>query len=484
MAQPVITLELDEGATRIPLAQRIARSIARDVRRGRLSSGTRLPGSRQLAQSLGVHRNTVIAAYEELEREGYVETRAARGTFVADSVPNLPARRFQGPTRPTPLTLALAPELPPERSTRTPSNTLPLLGGLSDLRFLPRATLARAYRSALRDKVDLTDYGEPLGDARLLAALTRLLAERRGVRAADGELLVTRGAQMALYLAARALVHPGAVIAVEALGYRPAWESFRLAGAEIVPIPVDRSGLVVEKLAALTQSRRVAAVYLTPHHQYPTTVTLSAPRRLSLLRLAIEQRMAILEDDYDHEMQFVGRPVLPLASADEARVVVYIGTLSKVLAPGLRIGYVAAQAPVIDAMRRLRLYFDRQGDHTVERAVAYLIEDGELEAHIRRTRRAYADRRELLMHELRAKFDGLLSFKEPSGGMALWTQVHGNISADAWARNAAERGVLVQPGKYFGFDGRTRPNLRLGYARLNEAELTRAVQLLQKSVPR
>src|SRR5262245_62620003 len=155
-------------------------------------------------------------------------------------------------------------------------------------------------------------------------------------------LLVTRGSQMALSLTARALVRPGDVVAVEHPGYRPAWEAFRLAGAEVVPVPVDEHGLDIRALHKLISRREIRAVYVTPHHQFPTTVTLAAPRRMELLRLAAQRRFAIVEDDYDHEFHYGGRPVLPMASFDTEGVVVYIGTLSKVLALGLRLGFVAA----------------------------------------------------------------------------------------------------------------------------------------------
>ena len=509
MPAPVIAFDVDSGPRRVPLAQRIARSVARDVQRGRLLPGTKLPGSRQLARSLGVHRNTVLAAFEELEREGLIETRPARGTFIAGAMPRLPSRApgaaggrarratpapspppfsslsspRASPARPIPLTLASVSPVARERVGPIPDGALPMHGGLSDLRLLPRASLARAYRLALRDTAGVVDYGDPLGDPRLRAALSRMLADRRGVRAADGELIVTRGSQMGLFLAARVLARPGAVVAVEAPGYRPAWEAFRLAGMALAPIPVDRAGLDVDALDALCARQPVAAVYLTPHHQYPTTVTLSAPRRLALLRLAAARGFAIIEDDYDHEVQFVGRPVLPLASADDARVVIYCGTLSKVFAPGVRIGYVAAQPPVIEAMRRLRYYFDRQGDLAVERAMAYLIEDGELDAQIRRTRRACEERREALMHELASQLGDVLSFRAPNGGLALWTKVRRDVAVEAWARAALERGVVVQTGRWFTFDERVQPFMRLGYGRLDPGELRRGVRLLRQALP-
>src|SRR5439155_5739164 len=197
------------------------------------------------------------------------------------------------------------------------SGVLPLYGGVPDRRLAPAVALARAYRRALTGKHGraLLDYGDARGHARLRAALGAMLAATRGVQAGDGALAVTRGSQQALDLVARALIAPGDVVAVEAIGYRPAWDALRAAGARLQPIPVDEDGLRTDALAALADREPLRAVYVTPHHQYPTTATLTAGRRLELLALARARRFAVLEDDYDHEFHFAGRPILPLASA-------------------------------------------------------------------------------------------------------------------------------------------------------------------------
>jgi len=174
-------------------------------------------------------------------------------------------------------------------------------------------------------------------------------------------ILVTRGSQQALDLVARALFSDGGVIAVESMGYAPAWAAFRAAGATLVPIAVDSHGIDVAALEALCERHAVRAVYVTPHHQYPTTVTLSAPRRLALLALAKKHKLAIIEDDYDHEFHYEGRPVLPLASADSDGLVVYIATLSKLLAPGLRTGFVVGPSALVQHLAARRMYVDRQG---------------------------------------------------------------------------------------------------------------------------
>ncbi len=466
-----------------PVFLLLARAITRDIRSGRLRPGARLPGSRELSQRVQVHRNTVLSAYAELQQEGWITTAQARGTFVTETLPEIAPRRFAGPEprRLRPL------DLPPfelEAPARVLANLLPLLGGLPDLRLIPHAALGRAYRRALGARSTLS-YGDERGDPRLRAALRELLRSERGVLAEDDELVVTRGSQMALHLAARAICNPGDVIAVESLGYRPAWDAFKLAGAELLPVPLDRGGLRVDALAELMKTRKIRAIYVTPHHQYPTTVTMAGPWRLELLALAEAHGCSVIEDDYDHEFHWRGRPVLPLASADPARMVIYTGTLSKLLAPGVRTGYLVARAEIAERVARLRVVIDRQGDHVVERALAELIEDGELSRHARRVRRAYAERREALVTALsrERELSLALKFELPPGGLAIWAKFRSGGGVEAFARRAEQRGVLLQTAQRFAFDRRPREALRIGFPALDPDELRRAVKLLAAALP-
>jgi GntR family transcriptional regulator/MocR family aminotransferase len=468
-----------------PLFLQIARAVSDDIRRGRLRSGDPLPGSRALAGSLRVHRNTVLAAYGELQAEGWIETSAARGTFVARRMPEV---RPEGPPRhrpgvparsgfdlPAPRPFA---ELPPPRK-----GLLLMPGGTPDVRLLPVAPLARAYRRALRGQAaSVLAYNDARGHARLRAGIAAMLAATRGLAASADDVLVTRGSQMALDLAARTLCRPGDVVAVEALGYRPGWEVFRGCGAELHALPVDAGGVDVDALDALTRRTRVRAVYLTPHHHYPTTVTLSAPRRLALLELARRRRIAVIEDDYDHEFHYEGRPVLPLASADRAGVVVYVGTLAKILAPGLRLGYIVAPRDLLARLVAQRYYVDRQGDHAIEAAVADLLEEGEVQRHARRARRVYEARRDALAGVFRRAFGSVLSFDVPSGGMALWTRVAPGIDVDRWAAEAERAGVVFMPGRLFTIDGARIPHARFGFAALDDAERHDAVRRLGRAL--
>lgn len=484
--RPVRTWQLalplgESGAT--PLFARIARALSDDIRRGRLKPGQRLPGTRTLAESLAVHRNTVVAAFAELEAEGWIETRPARGAFVSGALPEAPPRRF---ARAVALAARPGYDLGPARGScesPLPPGTLSMAGGIPDVRLAPAAELGRALRRALvRDRRRVLSYGHELGHPRLRAAIAEMLASTRGLAVGADDVLVTRGSQMALYLIAQALLEPGDVVGVEELGYRPAWEAFRTRGVELAPLGVGASGLDIESLSALCARRRVRAVYVTPHHQYPTLATMAAPRRLALLELARRHRFAVIEDDYDHEFHYEGRPVLPLASADAAGVVITVGTLSKIFAPGLRVGWVVAPPPVVGTLAGLRAHLDGQGDLPLEAALAELMEDGVVQRHARRARRIYQARRDYLVAALGRRLSDQLAFQVPSGGMALWARVRG-VNADAWSEAALARGLSVRSARHFALDGRSRPYLRLGYASLNERELAEAVRRLWVARP-
>ncbi len=478
----------DDGGP--PVFLQIARAVAEAVRAGRLRPGQRLPGSRRMAGDLGVHRNTVLAAYAELAAEGWIDAAHGRGTFVSADIPDERPRLLTGAARrnatPRRTSFPLAGAAVAEaRRARHPAGALVLAGGVPDLRLVARAPLWRAYRRVLsRGPVELLGYGDPRGHIRLRSALAGMLAATRGLPAAADDLVITRGSQMGLHLVARALVAPGDLVAVEALGYRPAWETLRAAGARLLAVPVDGDGIDVDRLRALGARRRLRAVYVTPHHQYPTTVPMSPARRLALLALAAERGFAVIEDDYDNEFHYQGRPILPLASADTAGAVIYVGTLSKVLAPALRIGYLVAPTPLAERFTILRSITDGQGDPITEAAIADLVEEGELQRHVRRVRGIYRARRDAIAAHLRRDLAGVLAFDVPPGGMALWATARRGIDVDSWAARAAAAGVIVSTGREFAIDGRPRPCFRLGFAQRTETEIAEAVRRLAASRPR
>jgi GntR family transcriptional regulator/MocR family aminotransferase len=477
-------IDFERQATLPPFLQ-IARKITDEIRRGRLRPGDRLPGSRQLAATLRVHRNTILAAYAELIAEGWLEATRGRGTFVARTIPEVKgspfAKRLGPRSGPPARTVFNLPDAPAAyRPPALPRGTLNLSSGSPDIRLVPARLLGRAYRRVMATRArDVLSYGDPEGHPALRSALASMLAINRGLSVTPDDVVVTRGSQMALSLVARALLRPGDVVAVEQWGYRPAWEAFRASGATVVPVPIDGDGIAVDALRHLSERRSLRAVYLTPHHQYPTTVTLKAARRLEILAMAQERKVAIVEDDYDHEFHYDGRPVLPLASADRAGVVVYIGTMSKILAPGLRVGYVVGPPELTGRIAAIRSLLDIQGDLAAEAAVAQLIEDGELQRHVARVRRDYARRRDTLAAALTDRLSDAMEFTVPPGGMAIWIRFRTPaVNVEQWARRSLEHGVSWYPGRRYAFDQLPKPFARFSFAYLNERELTEAVKRL------
>lgn len=461
----------------------IARAVVHEIRRGRSRPGDQLPGTRELAATLGVHRNTVVAAYRDLEGQGWIESRAGTGTFVADVMPQLRAR---APTKPraavafdVPPALLATPQPRPSQP-KASAPTILLDSGLPDPRLLPAAIIARAFRRVMSRPSALAD-GDPRGHSALREAVARSLSHTRAIPCTADEVLVTRGSQQAIDLVARALVRSGDVVVVEQLGYRPAWDALRLAGATLVGVPVDRDGLDTDALARVVAQRRVRLVYVTPHHQYPTLATLSAPRRLALLDLARRHRFAVLEDDYDHEFRYDHAPVAPVRSLDEHGSVLYVGTLSKVLAPGLRTGWLIAPPSLVTTITRIRRAADRQGDLPLEAALADLFEDDTIGRHVRRMRRIHLERRDAAVASLRRHLGDTVTLDVPRGGMALWLSVDPKVDPDAWAAAARLRGVAVAPGSAFALDGARQPNLRIGYCRHTPRELDRGIMVLAQT---
>jgi GntR family transcriptional regulator / MocR family aminotransferase len=352
-------------------------------------------------------------------------------------------------------------------------------GTRPDVRLVPAHLIGRYYRRALSAYgPTLLSYSDPAGLPRLREQLAVMLSATRGLVVDPASIMVTRGSQMALALLARALIRPGDAIAVEDPGYRPAWEAFRLAGAEILAVRVDEGGLDVQALARLTSRRAIRAVYVTPHHQFPTTVTLAGPRRLALLDLAARERFAVIEDDYDHEFHYSGKPVLPMASTDRAGVVAYVGTLSKVLAPGLRLGFIAAPRDLVRQLIAYRSFMDLQGDHALEWAIADLLEEGLIQRHVRKMRRVYRSRLDALAAALRQQLGDFLRFHEPPGGTAIWVRTRSPRTMAQWARMARDRNVVFDAASDFSLAGTPVAGARLGFAALTEPELAEAVAAL------
>ncbi|TNE64767.1 MAG: PLP-dependent aminotransferase family protein [Alphaproteobacteria bacterium] len=477
-----IQLESIDSKSDTPLYMQIVHAVIHEIRRGRLSPGDFMPSSRELAESLGVNRKTIVLAYEDLIAQGWLASRGTRGTIVST---DLPEQSLEAPKAPEPTAgqagfhFRAAPGVPFALSASSP---LVLDEGSPDCRLFPYDVLIRAYRSAIlrAKRANRLKYGDPRGSAILRESLVGMLKSQRGLALRDENLCITRGSQMGVFLASRVLVEPGDTVLMETLSYTPAAQAFRAAGATVIPVRLDRDGIDVAELERLCGEHRVRAVFLTPHHQFPTTVALRPERRLRLIELARRFSFAIIEDDYDHEYHFEGQPLLPIASYCPEQTV-YIGSLSKLTLPSLRLGYIAAPPKVIDAMVHELMLLDRQGNTPTEEAVAELIELGELRRHVRKMKQTYTDRRAAFIDGLQRNFGDLAEFDVPDGGLAVWLRFADTAILDRIDRNQARHGVRTAQSTSFAVSPATERGIRAGFASLNEAEAADALMRLRKA---
>jgi GntR family transcriptional regulator/MocR family aminotransferase len=469
-----------------PAYLQISHALIEAIRRGRLASGSALPGTRRLASQLGVNRKTVEQAYDEMVAQGWLTAEATRGTFVSALLPAIGS-------------VASSVSVPsvqaPEFTLRRKAPDLPLMlprpgqlvfdDGAPDTRLMPAELLARTYRRVLLDasRHNRLGYGDPRGSLALRQAVAEMLKQDRGLECGPDNICLTRGSQMGIYLSARLVAEPGDAVVVERLTYPPAREAFRAAGATILSVGLDDQGMRVDELEACCRRQRVRAVYVTPHHQFPTTVLMPPERRIRLLALAEQFGFAVVEDDYDHEFHFAHRPMLPMASLHGWGKLLYIGSLSKLLSPSLRIGYlVAAEAAIARAAGEIML-IDRQGDPVTELAAAELMTSGAVKSHTRKVLRVYAERRGCLAEALRAQLPDAVEFSLPLGGLAIWARFAGGLDPVAIAAAAQKLGVGFTPGAAFssGGDG-AAAGARLGFASMNPTELVEAVGRLAAAV--
>ncbi|MDP2153535.1 MAG: PLP-dependent aminotransferase family protein [Methylotenera sp.] len=459
----------------------IAQQIINEIQRGRLAPSTAMPGTRDLSEKLKVNRKTVVLAYDELIAQGWLTTQNRRGTFVSADLPNFTASESANKVG-SKLVSSLEETIESQTLYQTtPSNTIDFNDGIPDTRLIPCEVLSRAFRHILLgpERSNKLGYGDPRGATGLRQAIATMLNMERGLNVDEEKICVTRGSQMGIFLAARVLTKHDDYVVVEDLSYPPAREAFRSCGAKILTVDQDKYGVDVVALEKLCKKYPIKAIYVTPHHQFPTTVIMTAERRLKLLILAKQYDFTIVEDDYDHEFHFSHRPVFPLASTNHADKVVYVGSLSKVLAPGLRVGYLVASKSFIGKCAQDVMLIDRQGNSITELAVAELMISGEIKRHIRRTFKAYHERRNLLINLISSQLGDFVNFDVPSGGLAFWLRLNNGLNINDLEKSALKKNVRILPGTLFSASAKEVNAIRLGFGSLNINELELGVSKLR-----
>jgi GntR family transcriptional regulator/MocR family aminotransferase len=459
-----LLVELDPSLPE-PLYRQLRVAITEAIESGRFAAGELLPSSRALAADLDLSRNTVNMAYQELMTEGFLESIPRVGyavnrdlrRYLDEPHPDAPLGRIAWVER----LGELGDDLPHvERPAERHSEPYAFVVGEPDVSLFPTRAWMRAMRTAMSPEHAATSLGDRFDtdDPLLLEMLCRHVLPARGIAAKPDEVAITMGAQNGLYLVSRALLNEGKRVAVEEPGYPDARHIFKRRGAELVAVPIDDQGVTIP-----ADMRRIDMVAVTPSHQYPTNVTLSVGRRQQLLAQADAQDFLIVEDDYDSEFRYHGRPTPALKALDETGRVIYLGSFSKFLAPGLRLGYVVADAPLITRLRDLRRYMLRHPPGLLQRTMGLMIQAGDYVRSVRRSRIALKDKWERAAAAVERHIPWEVHL--PTGGLSLWIPGPAGFDAVSVAEEALVEGVVVEDGSVCYLQQPAPRNaLRLGFA--------------------
>jgi GntR family transcriptional regulator / MocR family aminotransferase len=482
------SIRLDPAAS-TPLRRQLYEWFRRAIADGRLKSRQRVPSSRSLAGELKVSRLTVVSAYEQLEAEGYLQTFRGAGTCIAASIPELlrpgtartggAERRARGTRR----TAKRAKQLLNMPEEPQPAITGPFRVSLPALDHFPRRAWSRLIsRHARSASVRDMAYGDPMGEPQFRAAIAEYLGAVRAVRCEASQIMVTSGSQQAVQITLRALLDPGDAVWVEEPGYSGTHRALVAAECEPVPVAVDGEGLKVEVGTRRRPSARAA--YVTPSHQYPLGMTLSAGRRIQLLNWAQTADAWIIEDDYDSEYRFGTEPITSLQGLDADDRVIYIGSFSKVLFPALRVGYLVLPKDLIATFRAVRDAVDIFPPVLYQRALTDFIRDGGFARHIRKMRALYAVRRERMIEAIERHFSGVVEIDSAAAGLHLVVRLPESIDDKAAAARANAAGIACAPLSVCCLDSPQLGGLILGYGGVAVGGVDEAVRKLARVVLR
>ncbi|MGA7523574.1 MAG: PLP-dependent aminotransferase family protein [Acidobacteriaceae bacterium] len=467
-----------------PLFRQVYGAIRQGVLAGTLRGGERLPSTRDLAEQLGISRTVVVAAYEQLLAEGYATGRTGSGTYVAHELQTSRGRRGATSTRKAALRLsrygnaargAVSSVDTPRRQDPVPRYDF--ANGRSDLETFPFAVWRRLLlRQAREASVRQFDYGSALGSMALRRAICGHLRRARAVVCEPEDVIIVNGAQQALDLVIRVLVEPGERVAIEDPHYNGAREAFRAAGARLCGVPVDRDGL---NPALLPDDARMA--FVTPSHQFPTGAILPLERRLALLAWARRRNAVILEDDYDGEFRYDGRPLESLQGLDTDGRIAYLGTFSRTVFPSLRIGYLVAPPSLMPALAAAKWLSDLHSSTLEQETLAEFIESGWYERHLRRLRRRNTARRAALLDAVRRHLKDHVEVTGDGAGAQVMLWPKARVNEAAVIQKAARLGVGIYSIGHCYLEGgkaERRVGFVLGYATLTEREIREGIRLL------
>jgi len=475
-----------------PLYQQIWSHLRHSILSGGFAPETRLPAVRELARDLGVNRITVETAYAELEAEGLIDKRVGSGTYVLPlAVPRVASGKTSD--REWPIwqqelaSLEGQSVLSPEAMLRAAGHPDPIsfAGGFGDSRLYPAQDFRKVLQAALRrDGLEALTYGASNGLAALRGTIAHVLASQ-GLPVQPDNILITAGSQQALALIAQLLLKPGDVILTESPTYSLALDLFRALKLSIVGVPMDEEGMRIEGLETMLQRYHPKLIYTIPNFHNPTGSCMSGSRRRRLIVLADRYNVPVLEDDFVGDLRYDGRAQPALKSLDPGGGVIYVSTFSKMLMPGLRVGFVAADGPVYDRLVRFKRVNDLATSNLVQHALEAYVTVGRYQAHLRRSCQAYRKRRDAMTVAINRHLPADVVFRPPQGGLFVWLTLPEGFSAENLLPEACGEGVNFSPGKAFFPDGRDGDRcLRLNLAMQRPEEIEEGIRRLGAAMKR
>jgi len=486
-------IPLDRQST-VPLYQQIESHLRQGILSGSLAADTRLPASRQLAHDLGVNRITVENAYAELETEGLIYSRMGSGTYVLPANPLLPLPK-DGPGAPWPLwqqsvefQTKTAKRKPSEEISKKASqypHPISFASGIGDAHLFPAEDFRKVLQTVMRrDGITALDYGEPNGHAPLRETITHILASQ-GLQTRSDNVLITAGSQQALSLVSQLLLKPGDVILVESPTYSGALDLFRALNFEVVGIPIDGQGMQVEALEKSLQQHHPKLIYTIPNFHNPTGTCLSTARRRQLIILADRYNIPILEDDFVGDLRYEGRTQPALKALDPGGRVIYVSTFSKILMPGLRVGFLVAEGPIYNALVNFKRVNDLATSTLVQRALEAYVTVGRYQSHLRRSCQIFRKRRDVMLSAIQHYLPAEVRLEPPQGGLFIWLQLPEKLSSEKLLLLAWEEGMTFSPGNGFfpdAFGGRDW--LRLNFVAQPPDQIEEGIKRLGRAIQR
>ncbi len=486
-----LNMEVVRGAA-TPIHIQIAETIIDEIQLGRFLPGSALPGTRELSNQLNINRKTVVQAYDELISKGWLTTESKRGTFVSSRV--LMVNHQAKTIKPESIQVSPKKHRMPDAmmtslddlqqiNTSATSDYLSLSNDDPDARLIPYQIFARSMRHAVTTltRNNKLYYSDSKGSVFLRQAILNMLNMEGGLSAELENICILRGSQMGLFLAARLLIEADDCIVVEQLSNPIARETFKNCGANLLYVAHDQDGIHLETLEKLCINHPVRAIYVTPHHQIPTGVVMPMDNRKGLLKLAERYNFAIIEDANGCEFNYEKAALRSLMCLDKSGRVIYLGSFSKILAPGFRVGYMVAPKSVIKHSESDITIIDRQGNTLVELAVAELLQSGEIKRHITKSIKVYLARKIHLTHLIQSELSEFCHIIPSSSGLSLWVNLASDIQTDLLLKDAKKQKLKLNCINHYS-DRHDAAGLRLGFAHLNLDEITLAVQSLKKAL--